>query len=725
MTSGIFDLSKTPAVNIDIGGVAITVGAMAPSNVGPAFRALAAMLKKWQEDFGGALTTTGSANAYLLDTNSNPYAGALTYADGDTFAFIASFTNSGAATLNVESEGAKAIRKLNDQALASGDIVSGSAYTVHYDASANGAAGAWLIDNAIGNFQPLDASLTAYANLVTAANKFLTFSASDTPVASDITAAALTLVAQATQSLMLTTGLGLSANGQSLVTAADYAAMRALLDLEAGTDFYSKTAADAAFEPKDASLTAYAALVTAANKFLTFSGADTPVASDITADALLLLADADVPRLSTANTWGADQTVPDEVYDATAWNGSLEVPTKNAVRDKIETITGGSGLAPADATYYVTAANAGLTDEVVPAANVQSLLGAATFAAFRALLNLDTGDTPTFGGTTLAAAGVRNWTGRAKISSPADQRVLLTGQTGSGFELLQFGGTTASFPALGRSGTHLVAALADNIATLTNLEVADEAYGSGWNGLLEVPTKNAVYDKIETLAPLASPPFTGTPTIEATGTLAWVGRAKISSPADGRVLLADNAGAGSPLLQFGGTTSAFPMLKRNGTVLEVHLADDSAATNLRIIDDFYGSGWDGENFAPTKNAIYDKIESLNLASGTYVPTSSALSNMDAVTALTGIYSRVGNTVTVGIRCAVNATAGGVASFEVSLPVASNFAAVSDASGIAVTASGDGSGIVAGSVANNTLTISYTVVVTTAVTMTIQAIYTVI
>jgi hypothetical protein len=33
-----------------------------------------------------------------------------------------------------------------------------------------------------------------------------------------------------------------------------------------------------------------------------------------------------------------------------------------------------------------------------------------------------------------------------------------------------------------------------------NLSVDDEAYGAGWDGSLEVPTKNAVYDKIETLA---------------------------------------------------------------------------------------------------------------------------------------------------------------------------------------------------------------------------------
>jgi hypothetical protein len=36
--------------------------------------------------------------------------------------------------------------------------------------------------------------------------------------------------------------------------------------------------------------------------------------------------------------------------------------------------------------------------------------------------------------------------------------------------------------------------------TLTgDLSVPDEAYGSGWNGSAEVPTKNAIYDKIESL----------------------------------------------------------------------------------------------------------------------------------------------------------------------------------------------------------------------------------
>ncbi len=41
-------------------------------------------------------------------------------------------------------------------------------------------------------------------------------------------------------------------------------------------------------------------------------------------------------NLGNANTFTADQSVPDEAYDATNWNGSVEVPTKNALRDQME-----------------------------------------------------------------------------------------------------------------------------------------------------------------------------------------------------------------------------------------------------------------------------------------------------------------------------------------------------------------------------------------------------
>jgi hypothetical protein len=46
----------------------------------------------------------------------------------------------------------------------------------------------------------------------------------------------------------------------------------------------------------------------------------------------------DVSWVLTSLTVSGDVSVPDEAYDATSWNGSLEVPTKNAIRDKIESI---------------------------------------------------------------------------------------------------------------------------------------------------------------------------------------------------------------------------------------------------------------------------------------------------------------------------------------------------------------------------------------------------
>lgn len=58
--------------------------------------------------------------------------------------------------------------------------------------------------------------------------------------------------------------------------------------------------------------------------------------------------------------------------------------------------------------------------------------------------------------------------------------------------------------------------------------------------------------------------------------IGWNGRAILQSPADGIIELTNNAGASFTRLQFGGTTSSFPALKRSGTTLAVRLADDSA-----------------------------------------------------------------------------------------------------------------------------------------------------
>ncbi len=65
-------------------------------------------------------------------------------------------------------------------------------------------------------------------------------------------------------------------------------------------------------------------------------------------------------------TSNVDIVVPDEAYDATTWNGSLEVPTKNAIRDKIESMSSGSGITRAVSVTSgnVTAGSSANTDYV-------------------------------------------------------------------------------------------------------------------------------------------------------------------------------------------------------------------------------------------------------------------------------------------------------------------------------------------------------------------------
>src|SRR3990167_988693 len=83
-----------------------------------------------------------------------------------------------------------------------------------------------------GAVQPLDATLTALAGVTVAADKIIYATGADAFATTDFTSVARTFVNQTTQDLLRTTGLGMSANASSLVTAADYAAMRTLLGLD-------------------------------------------------------------------------------------------------------------------------------------------------------------------------------------------------------------------------------------------------------------------------------------------------------------------------------------------------------------------------------------------------------------------------------------------------------------------------------------------------------------
>lgn len=145
------------------------------------------------------------------------------------------------------------------------------------------------------------------------------------------------------------------------------------------------------------------------------------------------------------------------------------------------------------------------------------------------------------------------------IAIPLSQFNLPTGTSFDGFRLTDFGGSIGFYidnirlKSSGSSGTPapvsgISQAQADarylqlTGGTLTgDLSLPDAAYGVGWNGSLKAPTRNALYDKIETLLPLT-----------------------------------------------GGTLSG----------------------DLVVPAEVYGVGWNGSLEVPTKDALYDKIEGI-------------------------------------------------------------------------------------------------------------------
>jgi hypothetical protein len=148
-----------------------------------------------------------------------------------------------------------------------------------------------------------------------------------------------------------------------------------------------------------------------------------------------------------------------------------------------------------------------------------------------------------YGGTTSTSAG---------IISGANVLTLQTYAAGT-FERLQFGGTTSSFPALKRNSTALDCVLADD-SGFANFQCGALTA----NGNLVIGTSSLIR-------------FGG-----------GGGRSDLASPSDGVITLRNNANSDFSRLQFGGTTSSFPALKRVGANLQTVAADDTATAGFIV-----------------------------------------------------------------------------------------------------------------------------------------------
>jgi hypothetical protein len=143
---GAYSFSGTAASNTTVDGIG-AAGSDSPDNIDNLVRALAASDANLVRDLGGANTVTGTDTITVaLADASTP-----TYFDGMTFSFrAANDTTSTTPTLNVDSLGAKTIKKAIagvESALVAGDIQAGGTYQVVYRSAWASAAGAFELLN--------------------------------------------------------------------------------------------------------------------------------------------------------------------------------------------------------------------------------------------------------------------------------------------------------------------------------------------------------------------------------------------------------------------------------------------------------------------------------------------------------------------------------------------------------------------------------------------------
>lgn len=182
MAANYYDWSVIAANNSNSDADMTWAEGQAPSTVNNSARVVVQRVKQLLVDIGGSIAAGGTANGLTVTLQ----AAFTAYADGQIISFRATATNTGAATLNVNGIGAKAIRKMDasgDAALAGGEIQNTGIYLAQYSAALNGAAGAWLLVN-----PTLSAVLTlASTDAGAAAGPVLTlYRNSASPLAADV-----------------------------------------------------------------------------------------------------------------------------------------------------------------------------------------------------------------------------------------------------------------------------------------------------------------------------------------------------------------------------------------------------------------------------------------------------------------------------------------------------------------------------------------------------------
>lgn len=169
-------------------------------------------------------TDGGAANVYTITMSPTLTA----YAAGLCVRVYISTTNTGASTLNVDSLGAKAIKRADGSDVEAGDLTAGDIHEFIYDGTAfqmKSMPRSYMSGTASGA-----ANVVAFGALASAADKLGYFTGSGAMALTDLTSFARTLLDDANGSTALTT-LGVSSFAQTLLDDADAATARTTLGI--------------------------------------------------------------------------------------------------------------------------------------------------------------------------------------------------------------------------------------------------------------------------------------------------------------------------------------------------------------------------------------------------------------------------------------------------------------------------------------------------------------
>jgi len=179
------------------------------------------------------------------------------------------------------------------------------------------------------------------------------------------------------------------------------------------------------------------------------------------------------------------------------------------------------------------------------------------------------------------------------------------------------------------------------------------------------------------------PAFTGDVTTSAGSCATTLANIPTATPAAGTIVVTNTAAPSSPA---SGKVSLFT----DSTALRLHDKNASGVIGTTVVADtgaannFLTGITAAGAITKARPSMADLSDGATIASGTYTPAITAVTNVAASTAYSAQWLRVGNVVTVSGKVDIDPTAAGASAtaFHVSLPVASNFTAGQNCAGLA-------------------------------------------